>query len=278
MIRPRVFHRLRTLVLAAALLAAALPGAGACGRDSDCEIGGRSYRIALPQGYDGTTPIGAIVFAHGYRGTAAGVMRNKALTGLADALGVALIAAQAGGTDWQIPGAPHGVTPDGSEELAYFDALIADATARFAIDPARLVATGFSAGGMMTWFLACNRGDAFAGFAPMSGTFWAPVPETCPTGPVNLIHYHGDADPVVPLGGRPIGDARQGDVREAIAMMARTGDYRRVGTDRPAGLDCTRQVNGDGKLLELCLFAGKHSFRVENLARAWAIFDGLRER
>lgn len=265
-----------TLVTAIALAAVAASGAQACGRDTDCMIGGRTYRIALPEGYDGATPVGAIVFAHGYRGTANGVMRNKALTALASELGVAFIATQADGPDWNIPGAPHGDTPDGADELAYFDALIADVTARFAIDRTRLVASGFSSGAMMVWHLACYRGAAFAGFVPMSGTFWAPVPKTCPSGAVNLIHYHGTEDPVVPLNGRRIEDARQGNVSEAIEMLARTGGYRPVETEETTGLECSRQVADGGKLLELCLFAGKHQLKASHLARTWRLFEASR--
>jgi len=247
--------------------------AAACGRDTDCMIGDRSYRISLPQGHDGVTPVGAILFTHGFRGTAKGVMRNKALTGLASDLGVALIAAQAAGPEWIIPGIPSHDRRDGVDELAYFDALIDDTANRFAVDRTQIMASGFSSGAMMIWHLACYRGNTFAGFAPMSGTFWAPVPETCPSGPVDLIHYHGDADPVVPIGGRPIGDARQGDVSKAIELIARLGDYRPVESDQASGLDCTRQVNGDGKLLELCLFSGGHKIKRTHLARAWRIFE-----
>jgi len=265
-----------TLISAISLAAIAGSGAEACGREADCVIGERSYRIAFPEGHDGTTPIGAIVFAHGYRGTAGGVMRNKALTALASELGVAFIAAQAGGPDWNIPGAPNHHALEGIDELAYFDALIEDVTARFAIDRTRLVASGFSSGAMMVWHLACYRGAGFKGFIPMSGTFWAPVPETCPSGPVNLIHYHGTEDPVVPLSGRRIGEARQGDVFEAVALIARLGHYRPVGTGQTPGLDCARQTDGGGKLLELCLFAGKHRMKASHLARAWRIFETSR--
>ena len=270
----RFLRPLRAMLISAIALAAiAANGAQACGRDTDCVIGGRSYRIAFPEGHDGTTPIGAIVFSHGYRGTANGVMRNKALTALADEFGVALIAAQAAGPDWNIPGAPDHHELEGIDELAYFDALIADVTTRFAIDRTRLVASGFSSGAMMVWHLACYRGAAFKGFVPMSGTFWEPVPETCPSGAVNLIHYHGREDPVVPLTGRPIGDAHQGNVAEAIEMLARSGGYRPVGTGETPGLQCARQVADDGKLLELCLFAGKHELKVWHLARAWRNFE-----
>ena len=274
MIEPIILrHIMRMLISAAIVVTTTAPRAQACGRDTDCMVGNRSYRIVLPDGYDGAAPIGAIVFAHGFRGTAKGILHSKGLTALSNKLGVAFIAAQADGPEWIIPGIPSSDHREGVDELAYFDALIEDATTRFAIDPARLVASGFSSGGMMTWHLACNRGAAFNGFAPMSGTFWAPVPQTCPSGPVDLIHYHGDADPVVPLGGRPIGDAHQGDVPEAIALISRLGDYRPVETEPTPGLDCTRQVNGDGKLLEFCMFAGKHQLKAKHLARAWRIFD-----
>jgi polyhydroxybutyrate depolymerase len=272
-----VFHRIwATLISALALAAIAAPGAQACGRETDCVIGERTYRIALPEGHDGVTPIGAIVFTHGFRGTANGVMRNKALTGLADKPGVALIAAQAAGPEWIIPGIPSHDIREGIDELAYFDALIEDVTARFAIDRTRLVASGFSSGAMMVWHLACYRAASFKGFVPMSGTFWEPVPETCPAGPVNLIHYHGREDPVVPLTGRQVKDAHQGSVSEAIAVIAQTGGYRPVETGETEGLACSRQVADGGKLLELCLFTGKHQLKASHLARAWRIFEASR--
>jgi polyhydroxybutyrate depolymerase len=261
------------LISTIALAAIAAPEAEACGRDTDCVIGDRNYRIAFPEVHDGSTPIGAIVFVHGYRGTANGVMRNKALTALASELDVAFIAAQAAGPDWNIPGAPSHHAQEGIDELAYFDALIEDVTARFAIDRTRLVASGFSAGAMMVWHLACYRGASFAGFVPMSGTFWAPVPKTCPSGAVNLVHYHGSEDSMVPLTGRRIEDARQGNVSEAVEMLARTGGYRPVETGQTPGLNCSRRVNRYGKLLELCLFPGKHQLKAKHLARAWRIFE-----
>ncbi len=274
-----VLRRMRdALVSTIALAAIATPAAKACGRDTDCVIGDRTYRIAFPEAHDGTTPIGAIVFVHGYRGTANGVMRNTVLTALASDLGVAFIAAQAAGPDWNIPGAPSHHALEGIHELAYFDALIEDVTTRFAIDRARLMASGFSSGAMMVWHLACYRGAAFAGFVPMSGTFWEPVPKNCPTGPVNLIHYHGTEDPVVPLTGRPIGDAHQGNVSEAIEMLARTGGYRPVEAGQTLELQCSKQVEGDGKLLELCLFSGKHQLKARHLARAWRIFEASKGR
>jgi len=179
----------------------------ACGADSDCALeNGRKYRIRMPTAATSDMP-GVIIFAHGYRGSAAGVMRNKSLARMANRLGVALIALDASGDDWALPGAPH--PANGRNEMIYVDNVIADATTRFEIDRNRIVVSGFSAGAMLTWTLACERGDDFAGFIPISGTFWAPVPDTCPRPAASIIHIHGDADKTVPLQGRQINQSRQ---------------------------------------------------------------------
>lgn len=244
----------------------------ACGMDTDCEIGTRTYRIMLPAQTGETELIGAIIFVHGYRGTAAQVMGNKDLTALASHLGVAFVAAEAAGPEWNIPNVPSVDSAGNADELAYFDDLVSDVTQRFAVDPSKIVVAGFSSGAMMVWHLACYRGTSFAGFVPMSGTFWAPIPDACPTGAVNLIHYHGREDPVVPLHGRPIKDAQQGDIFDAVALIVRTGEYRPLADAQPPGIDCSRWADPSGHLLELCLFDGKHMFRAQNLSRAAQLF------
>ncbi|WP_298919494.1 prolyl oligopeptidase family serine peptidase [uncultured Roseobacter sp.] len=252
-------------------LAAALP-AYACGPDTDCVLGDRHYRIAMPEGHDGTTRVPAIVFSHGYRGSAQGVMRNGSLRRMASELGAALIAVKSKDDDWVIPNAPRHMDSDGAEEFAYFDAVLADATRRFAVDDTRVMATGFSAGGMMTWNLACARSDRFAAFAPISGTFWLTPPETC-AGPVaNVIHIHGDADRTVPLTGRRILQTKQGEVREALDMY---GQYGGFGPSHPSthdALRCEERRNDAEDILDFCLFEGGHSFRTEYVRFAWERF------
>ena len=247
----------------------ALPNiAAACGPDTNCEIGDRYYRIAMPEGHDGVTPVGAIVFAHGYRGSARGAMNNANLRRMVSDMGLALIAVKSAGPDWDIPGVPDKMDSTGVAEMAYFDAVISDATTRFAVDPARLMMSGFSAGGMVTWELACNRPDLFAGFAPVAGTFWQKPPEDC-AGPANVVHIHGTEDRTVPLAGRRIADTKQGDVMEVLDMYRGFGGYtgaELASTDR---LSCMRSANGAGQVLEFCTFEGGHSFSRTFLSYAW---------
>ncbi len=263
-----MFRILALAVLAVSLLQEPQP-ANACGPDSDCMVGDRHYRIRLPEGYDGTKDIGAIVWAHGYRGSAKGMMNNKSMAKLASDMGVALVATKSYREDWRIPGVPRNTDTDGSIELEYYDAVIADVTSRFSIDPTKLMATGFSAGGMMVWNLICHRSEMFAGFAPIAGTFWEPEPTTCTTPPANVVHIHGDADRIVPLLGRPIADTHQGQVPQVLAMYANYGGFQNTRRFDDGDLTCEESKNENGKVLDFCLFEGGHSFRSEFVKQAW---------
>lgn len=258
------------LILALFTLLTLLPlPAAACGPDSDCPIAGdRSYRYYLPETAEG--PVGAVLHAHGYRGSARGAMGNRSLRAMADRLGMAFVALNADAEDWNLAHRPRNPAQAEAAEAAYVDAVLADLGTRIALDRDRLIATGFSAGGMMTWTLACERADIFAGFVPYAGTFWAPAPETCPAPPATLVHIHGSADRIVPQSGRAIGAARQGDLHRVLETYGTAGGYADAAPiPSPADLRCESRENPRGAALVFCEFDGGHSYspaRVE-----WAI-------
>jgi polyhydroxybutyrate depolymerase len=252
--------------LIAALLIGLLPMAAiACGEASDCIVASGTYRIRLPERAAG--PIGALVFAHGYQGTSAGTMKGAGLKRMTQERGIALIALDASGADWAIPNAP-GESTDGRDEMAYLDQVIADAAAKFNIDPQRVVITGFSAGGMFTWNVICARGDAYAGYIPYSGTFWMGPPATCAAGAQNVVHVHGTADRTVPLAGRPIAETRQGDVMESFAMYLADKGFSAAEGYVLEDMTCSHNAAGATRL-DLCLFDGEHDFRATRLGAAY---------
>ena len=259
---------MRFLAILMVFCAFALPAA-ACGPDSNCDLNDRHYRIAMPEGHDGVTPVPVILFAHGYRGSAEGVMGNKSLRRLASDLGAALIAGKSVGPGWDIPNNPREMESTGENEFAYFDAVIEDASTRFSLDTDRMMATGFSGGGMMVWNLICARSDSFAGFAPIAGTFWLKPPETCDAPVASVVHIHGDADRIVPLDGRVIGPTKQGEVSAALGMYRSFGAFGPSKTVLEGPLRCEESVNESGKILQFCLFSGGHSFRTEYIRYAW---------
>ena len=258
--------------LAAALAAITLvsaAGAEACGPDSDCRIGERHYRIRMPAGHDSKTRIGAIVYSHGYTGSAVMAVQSKAFADMARELGVAIISTKSAGKGWVLPGSPTRGKVEGADELAYFDRVIDDAEKRFPIDRKRLVATGFSSGGMMVWNLACHRGGKFAGFVPVAGTFWRPVPKTCTSPVANIVHVHGDADRTVPVKGRAVADTHQGDVNAALDMYIKFGKFGPPAPVRTSELRCQVHRNVIGQILNFCLFTGGHVLNTRHIRQAW---------
>lgn len=266
---PFILSRVCITALCAASICLLDVDASACGRDTDCHIGERVYRVVLPAAATSQAPDRAVIFVHGYMGSAKNVLRNKDLVAVATKHGAGFVVAQAVGIEWNVPGVPSVDAKPGVNELEYFDRVADDLKRRFGIGRQDIVIAGFSSGAMMVWHLACHKGDAFAGFVAFSGTFWKPLPKNCPIHSINLIHYHGKSDTIVPIHGRQIKDGYQGDVYEAIDLIARSGKFGPAKSQNQSGLDCQHRENANGNVLELCLFAGGHELRPSYLDRAW---------
>jgi polyhydroxybutyrate depolymerase len=255
-------------IVFATLLTLLTTPAFACGPDTDCQVADdRTYRYYMP---DVEGPVGAFFHAHGYRGSSNGAMNNAALREMADRLGMAFIAINADADDWNLAHRPSQPDQEEAAEYDYIANVIADVSTRIDLDQDRLISTGFSAGGMMTWTLACGMSETFAGFVPYSGTFWGPVPETCPTPVSTVIHIHGLTDTTVPLDGRPIGQARQGSVIEAFQMYAAHGGFPDpTQVAFPHGEGCLVTMGETEGGIALCVFDGGHSYSTTRVE--WAI-------
>ncbi|MEM9128996.1 MAG: polyhydroxybutyrate depolymerase [Pseudomonadota bacterium] len=244
--------------------------AQACSDESNCMVGERSYLIRMPEGHDGSRKVGALIYAHGFKGSPNGSMRNKSLAALANRLGVAFVALDSAGPDWSIPNVPSDSAIPGLDESAYLDAVRTDILDRFAIDEEKLVVLGFSAGGMLTWHVACTRPGDYLGFIPLSGTFWAPVPDRCEEPAASIVHIHGTADRIVPLAGRPIKDTKQGDIDIAISMYRDTNRFGAQEAPKVAdNLSCEAWGDGVSATLVKCLHDGGHTFKADYIEGAW---------
>jgi polyhydroxybutyrate depolymerase len=203
------------LTLTSALVAG--PAAADCnGAAGPCDLPNGTYHIVLPEGVTG--PVPAILLLHGYGGEGLGTIRNKAMVNLMLGRGYAVIAPDGQprdngeGRSWDF----HPDRPATRDETAFLVAVADDATARFGLKRDEMLLAGFSIGGSMTSYVACQAPDAFAAYAPVAGSFWLPQPTSC-AGPVRLLHTHGKADRTVPLLGREImPDFVQGNVFKAM--------------------------------------------------------------
>ena len=192
-----------------------------CGNDPEpCEIELGSYHIALPD--NASSDIPAIMFLHGAGGTGNGSTRPGSMADTANARGYAVIGPNGlqrentrFGPGWSF----HPARPRQRDEMAFFQQIADDAAARFGIDRDQIILGGFSIGGSMASYIACQDPTVFAAYAPVGGSFWRPHPTEC-NGPVRLLHTHGWKDKTVPLEGRPVGNGTilQGDVWYAMGV------------------------------------------------------------
>lgn len=249
----------------------------ACGASSDCAVAGGSYRIRMPAApKQGSGGLPAIMFFHGWQGTPADAMADAGLAALGESLGVAVIAPEGRGKTWSYPGSPGRLR----DELAFVDAVLRDVAPRFGLDPKRLLATGFSQGGSMVWWLACRMPERFAVFAPVAGAFWEPLPAGCAGPTPTLFHVHGLSDTTVPMSGRWIGaQFKQGDVRQSFAVLGgQCPALRPLPAQAGERLACEETGPcAESRVLQLCLHKGGHEFDAAWVERAWrrAVAFGL---
>jgi polyhydroxybutyrate depolymerase len=155
-----------------------------------------------------------------------------------------------------------------AKDLAFFDALVEDASENYCVDTKRIYAVGFSQGGFMTNTLGCERASVFRALAPVAG--WGPLGSTptCSNASAAhaLIQTQGDTD---------------GTVTPALGQSTRDFWRGRAGcttTTMPSsfGNGCVEyQGCAEGKPVVYCTHGGGHSVPSGAGARAWDFFQSL---
>jgi polyhydroxybutyrate depolymerase len=127
------------------------------------------------------------------------------------------------GAGWQPP-----------DDLHYVRGVIDRLVARGGIDPTRVYAIGFSAGGSMAYRVGCQLGSRVAAIGAVSAAMGMP---TCrPRRPVSVLTIIGDADQFIPIDGTP----RIASPARTSARWARLDRCRRRGRPRRSGVVVAR--------------------------------------
>jgi polyhydroxybutyrate depolymerase len=173
----------------------------------------REYLLHVPPSYDGADALPLVLNFHGLGGNAQQQMNYTGLPAKSDKEGFLLVAPQGLSTD--IIAIPHWNNTQlepSPNDVGYTRDLIDKLSTELCVDPSRVYATGMSMGGMMSSRLACSLSDRIAAVAPVAGLYFPPLgsdlpesPECKSTRPVPILAFHGDADPIVPFDGGPVG-------------------------------------------------------------------------
>lgn len=144
----------------------------------------RTYRLAIPPGYDPATPVPVIFNLHGLGSNAVEQSVYSGLPAAAAKRGSIVATPDAVGGAWQL----------GPVDQTFISDLLADLGRRFCTDGRRVYAAGLSLGGLFSAVLGCALPDTIAAIGVVTVEI---KPGECEA-PLPILAFHGDADPVVP--------------------------------------------------------------------------------
>jgi predicted esterase len=152
-------------------------------------IGGRRDGVLyVPASYRADRPAPLAVMLHGAGGDARGGL--GLLRPLADEAGLILLAPDSRDQTWDVIVGEYG--PD----VAFTDRALSQVFARYAVDPARVAAGGFSDGASYALSLGLTNGDLFTHVLAFSPGFMSPAGKE---GEPRIYVSHGTRDQILPI-------------------------------------------------------------------------------
>ena len=146
----------------------------------------RDMIIFAPAGIEQNRPL--VISMHGMNQTMYDQKNQTQFESVAQTNNFVLVFPNAIDKSWQLWG-----TTDTDFILAIIDEMYN----KYGIDRDRVYLSGFSMGGMMTYYAATQIADKIAAYAPVSG-FLMGGPDTNSSRPIPIIHVHGADDNYVP--------------------------------------------------------------------------------
>ena len=243
-------------------------------------VAARPYTLHVPASYDASKRTPLVVLFHGYGATGALQSAYMGLTGASDAHG--FLYAYADGTldkdgkrFWNATDACcdlYGVPVD---DVAYFNAIVDDVSAKYTVDPRQIFVIGHSNGAFLAHRLSCEAGSRVAAIVSLAGAVWNDPSKCAPTSPVSILEVHGDADQVIVYAG---GSTKEGTYPGALTTvatwaaketctgaLAATGRTLSVDGSTPAGSTVVQTYGGCPSGIDVQLWTMKGSGHIPGL-------------
>lgn len=173
-----------------------LPGKP-CHGQTPCLLDGREYHVKEPDGWDGVTPLPVLLHFHGWARTGALPVNHGRISGATRRRGVLLLAPTGVGRTWSF-------RREGSADIAFANAVLADAAKRYPIDRDNVFVSGYSYGGLMAWRYACESGNGVRAVLSISAALG--LRGNCAEAPAEFRVVYGLTDNVLPFPFGPEGE------------------------------------------------------------------------
>lgn len=158
----------------------------------------RTFITYIPSTYNPSTPVPLVLVLHGLTMSASSIMSVTGFNNIAQNNNFIAVYPDGLNNDWNFGGTGASSTDD----VGFLNALIDSISTHYTINTNRIYSCGFSAGGFMSYRMACESGRCFAAIASVSGTMGTSIYNTCsPTHLCSVMQIHGTSDFIVPYAG-----------------------------------------------------------------------------
>ncbi len=163
----------------------------------------RVVNVHIPANYDPARGTALVLNFHGFTSDAPQEAILSLMNDKADSEGFIVAYPYGTGTplSWNAGACCGTAASSGVGDIQFVRDILATASDKLCVDPARVYSTGMSNGGFLSHRIGCELSDKFAAIAPVAGVLG--VPSCSPARPMPVMHFHGTSDPLVPYGGDP---------------------------------------------------------------------------
>jgi poly(3-hydroxybutyrate) depolymerase len=176
----------------------------------------RTFIVYLPSGYTPEKQRPLFINMHGFTSNKNQQMTYSGFNATAEEKDCIVVYPDGVQNRWN-SGTNFGVS-SGVDDVGFLSKLIDRMILLYNADPSQVYSTGYSAGGFMSYRLACERTNRVTAIAPIVASIVEDTYRNCrPARPISVIAFNGTADAVTAYGGFP-GNFRP--VEEVIRFWA----------------------------------------------------------
>ena len=159
----------------------------------------RTYFLHVPAAYQPSQSVPLLLAFHSRSTDGKEILRTSQFVAWAAEMNFIVAAVNGavydGASSWNAGNCCTNATTYEENDVLLASTIIDFVKSNYAVDPARLWASGHSNGGMLAYRLACDLSDKITAIAVVTGALMDP---TCsPTKPVSIFHIHGNLDPTI---------------------------------------------------------------------------------